>query len=383
MMRAASAGPMPGSFSSSSRDERFMEISGAPSGVREARVTCVTSDEARRGSLRQLRTTASQFIVQRSDFRVFLSCLSCPSLLIIFFVALSHVVPVRDRLVGSAEDGARARAVGLADEALAFERVEDGGGATVADAEAALKDGGRGALHLAADTERLLEQLVALAACAVRARGLFLRLCDGLVVDGLAALRLDVRDDLADLVLVEVRAVHAQKARRTGREEEHVAATEELLRAVRVNDRARVNLLRDAEGDARGEVGLNQSGDDINRGALRREDEVYADGARHLRESSDGLLNVAAAGHHQIGELVNDDDDVGESLPGPALLVEVEHVVATLDLRVVAVNVPHAPLRQLLVALLHLRDGPLQSVRGLLRLGDDRRREVRDVCVPT
>src|SRR2546423_14166363 len=53
MMRAASAGPMPGSFSSSSRDERFMEISGAPSDVREARVTCVTSDEARRGRLTQ------------------------------------------------------------------------------------------------------------------------------------------------------------------------------------------------------------------------------------------------------------------------------------------------------------------------------------------
>ena len=72
--------------------------------------------------------------VHRSDFRVLLSCLSCPSLLIIFLVVLPQVVPVRDRLVGSAEDGARARAVGLADEALAFERVEDGGGATVADA---------------------------------------------------------------------------------------------------------------------------------------------------------------------------------------------------------------------------------------------------------
>src|SRR5437763_13166445 len=82
--------------------------------------------------------------------------------LVIFLVVLSQVVPVRDGLVGAAEDGARARAVGLSDEALAFERVEDGGGATVADAQAALKDGGRGALHLAADAERLLEQLVAL-----------------------------------------------------------------------------------------------------------------------------------------------------------------------------------------------------------------------------
>src|SRR5437588_13096127 len=146
--------------------------------------------------------------------------------LVIVFVVFPQVVPVRDGLVGACEDWARARAVGLADEALAFERVEDGGGATVADAQAALKDGGRGALHLAADPQRLLEQLVALARGAVRARGLFLRLRDGLVVDRLAALRLYVSDYLADLVLVEVRAVHAQKARGSGREKEHVAATE-------------------------------------------------------------------------------------------------------------------------------------------------------------
>ena len=45
--------------------------------------------------------------------------------LVIFLVVLSQVVPVRDGLVGAAEDGARARAVGLADEALAFERVAE------------------------------------------------------------------------------------------------------------------------------------------------------------------------------------------------------------------------------------------------------------------
>src|SRR5437588_4047194 len=58
-MRAASAGPMPGSFSSSSRDERFMEISGVPSGVSEARVTCVTSGETRRDNLTQAELAAA------------------------------------------------------------------------------------------------------------------------------------------------------------------------------------------------------------------------------------------------------------------------------------------------------------------------------------
>src|SRR3712207_8873660 len=51
--------------------------------------------------------------------------------------------------------------------------------------------------------------------------------------------------------------------------------------------------------------------------------------------------------------LFRSDDDVGQGLPGLALVVVVEDVVAPLDLRVVAVDVAHAPLRELLVALLH------------------------------
>src|SRR6185295_6775835 len=109
----------------------------------------------------------------------------------------------------------------------------------------------------------LLEQLVALARTILAVRSLFFRLRDRLVVDGRAALRLYVRDYLRHFVLVEVRAVYAQKARRSRRQEEHIAATQELLRAVRVNDRARVNLLRDSEGYARGEVRFDEAGDNV------------------------------------------------------------------------------------------------------------------------
>jgi hypothetical protein len=51
-------------------------------------------------------------------------------------------VPFADGLEGAGEDGAGACAVGLAYEAFAFHHVEDGGGATVADAQASLEDGG-------------------------------------------------------------------------------------------------------------------------------------------------------------------------------------------------------------------------------------------------
>ena len=50
-------------------------------------------------------------------------------------------------------------------------------------------------------------------------------------------------------------------------------------------------------------------------------------------------------------------------------------------LRLYLLDVPHPFRRQGLVPLLHLADGPPQRVRGLLRVDDDRREQVRDVLV--
>ncbi len=65
-----------------------------------------------------------------------------------------------------------------------------------------------------------------------------------------------------------------------------------------------------------GTLALMQAGDDVDRRTLRREHEMDADGACHLREAGDGLLDVGAVEHHQVGELVDDDDDVRAAAPG-------------------------------------------------------------------
>ena len=49
-------------------------------------------------------------------------------------------------------------------------------------------------------------------------------------------------------------------------------------------------------------------------GPLRREDQVDADGARHLRQPADRFLDLVARHHHQVGQLVDDDDDEGQRL---------------------------------------------------------------------
>ena len=97
--------------------------------------------------------------------------------------------------------------------------------------------------------------------------------------------------------------------------------------------------------------------DDVDRGALRRQDEVDADGARHLGQARDGSLDLLAGRHHQVRELVHDHDDVGQvavalvvgELPGGELLVVVlepahartgEEVVAPLHLLLAALQKP-------------------------------------------
>ena len=42
--------------------------------------------------------------------------------------------------------------------------------------------------------------------------------------------------------------------------------------------------------------------------------DVDAGGARHLGEALDGAFDVLAGDHHQVGHLVDDDDDVGQRL---------------------------------------------------------------------
>src|ERR1041385_89889 len=68
------------------------------------------------------------------------------------------------------------------------------------------------------------------------------------------------------------------------REKQHVAVAEQRFRAVLIEDRATVDLCRDAECDAAREVRLDQPGDDVHGRPLRRENQVNADRARLLRQ---------------------------------------------------------------------------------------------------
>ena len=164
----------------------------------------------------------------------------------------------------------------------------------------------------------------------------------------------------------------AERIGAPARQEQHVPPTEKALGAVHVEDRPRVHLARDLEGDARGEVRFDHAGDHVDGRPLRRDDEMDADGARHLREARDGVFDLAARDEHEIRELVDHHDDVRQRL-GTFVLSEAP---------VVAVDVARAARREQPVAVLHLLHEPEERLRRfLLDLGHHRHQEVRDARV--
>ena len=71
-----------------------------------------------------------------------------------------------------------------------------------------------------------------------------------------------------------------------------------------------------------GRLPLIRPGDDVDHGLLRGQDQVHADRASELCQADDVLLGLLLGGHHDLGQLVGDDHDVGhERRDALALLV--------------------------------------------------------------
>ena len=168
--------------------------------------------------------------------------------------------------------------------------------------------------------------------------------------------------DGAHLLVGDERAVDAGDLL-AARHVEHVALAEQLLGALLAEDGAAVDLRGDGEGDAGRQIGLDDAGDDVDRGALRRHDQVDAGGAGLLGEPLDQELDLLAGGHHQVGELVDDDDDLRQDL-----IFELLELVARLAGLGVVAGLDAAPER----LALHLRLAHLGVEAGELPDADRR-----------
>ena len=147
--------------------------------------------------------------------------------------------------------------------------------------------------------------------------------------------------------------------------EQHVAPPDQRLGALRVDDRSGINMGGDRKRDAGRDVRLDRAGDDIYTRPLSRNHEMDSGRARELGKPADGGLHLGGSLDHQVGEFVDDHDDVG-------------HALLKSRLGVVTVDVADPGLVENVVAAVHLPPHRAQNARRLLYVGDDRAHEVRN-----
>ena len=114
---------------------------------------------------------------------------------------------------------------------------------------------------------------------------------------------------------------------------------------------------------------------------------MHACGTRLLRDAADRVLDLLRRDHHQIGKLVDDDDDLrqhlillgsrGLTLCGGRLRLRLfrAHEV------VIADQIAHLMICEQLVAAFHLADRPVERTGRLLRVGYDRNEQMRNAVV--
>ena len=192
----------------------------------------------------------------------------------------------------------------------------------------------------------------------------------------------DRLDDGVDFFIRNEGALPANELARAGEEEQHIAVPEELLRAFGVQNDLTVGAARDAERDARREVRLDQTGNDVDRRLLRRQDQVNTDRAALLRQTDDVPLDVFARRHNHIRHFVGDNDDARHRFRErrPFLFVARLQALALRRFRhrVEFAEFAGADGGENLVSLLHLLDGPFENRLGLLHIDDDRVHQVRN-----
>ena len=163
-------------------------------------------------------------------------------------------------------------------------------------------------------------------------------------------------------------------------QEQPVSLADELLRTRLIQDDATVGEARRGERQPARHVGLDQPGDDVDARTLRGEHQVDACRPCELRDADDRILDVARGNHHQVGELVDNDEQIRIGLD-LALAAGQWRDLAILNSLVELIDMPVTEVRQIVVTTVHLLDDPLQCVGCLLRVRDDRRDQVRDPLV--
>ena len=205
---------------------------------------------------------------------------------------------------------------------------------------------------------------------------------DFLAVLGGAGL-LDAGNNSFDLLVGDKAALYTGRLALTERRIQHIALADQLFRAGRIQNDTGFDLAGYCKRDTRRDICLHDTGDNVSRRTLCCYNKVHACGSRLLRDTADGVLDFLGSDHHQVGQLIDDDDDLRQHL----ILLRMTvlgllcfGLFGTHEV-VIADQIAHLMVREQLVAAFHLTDRPVERTGGLFRVGNDRNQQVRNAVV--
>ena len=110
---------------------------------------------------------------------------------------------------------------------------------------------------------------------------------------------------------------------------------------------------------------------------------MHACGSCLLCDTADGVLDFLGGDHHQVGQLIDDDDDLRQHLIllGMAVLGMLCFGLFGTHEVVIADQIAHLMVCEQLVAAFHLTDRPVERTGGLFRVCNDRNQQVRNAVV--
>ena len=135
-------------------------------------------------------------------------------------------------------------------------------------------------------------------------------------------------------------------------------------------------LAADGKGNPARHICLDEAGHNVHGRALRSDDQMDTDGPRFGRQATDRRFHVVGRKHHEIGQLVNDQHEIGQRRRAGLVAVNMvgERVIVGLDIAV-------AGILEQAIAALHLLHRPQQDLGRLRKLDDYGIAEVGDTLV--
>src|SRR5690606_12342097 len=91
--------------------------------------------------------------------------------------------------------------------------------------------------------------------------------------------------------------------------EQHIAPSDQLVGAARVEDGSRIYFREYPERKPGGEIGLNGAGDNVYRWPLCSDDQVDTYGTRQLGQAGDRRFHFFPCCHHEVCELIDNEHD--------------------------------------------------------------------------